>query len=127
MGANALSEVLTVAGCDTNDQRVGYSSQGPSISGMHVEKPDLTTYTHFLGSEAFGPGSADSGTSTACPVAAGCVAALRTKLPPSTTPPANLFAQLRSTATPVSGAAGWNGDYGHGLLDPLSAAHSFGL
>ena len=127
MGANAHSEVLTVAGCDINDQRVGYSSQGPSIAGMQVEKPDLTTYTHFRGSEAFGPGSADSGTSTACPVAAGCVAALRTKLPPGTIPPANLFAQLRSTAMPAGGMTGWNGEYGHGLLDPLQAAQSLGL
>lgn len=34
MGANTYQEVLTLAGCDTNDQRVGYSSQGPSIPGM---------------------------------------------------------------------------------------------
>ena len=51
------------------------------------------------------------GASTACPVGAGCAAALRTKLPPGTIPPAKLFAQLRSTA----------------MLDPLSAAQSLGL
>lgn len=127
MGANALEEVLTVAGCDVHDQRVGYSSQGPSIAGMFQEKPDLTTYTHFLGSEAFGPGSPDSGTSTACPVAAGCVAALRTQLSPATTPPANLIAQLKVTARPSTGQTGWNGNVGHGFLDPLAAAGSFGL
>jgi hypothetical protein len=44
------------------------------------DKPDITGYTHFLGSEAFGAGSPDAGTSAACPVAAGCAAALRTKL-----------------------------------------------
>ena len=127
MGANAHPEVLTLAGCDTTDQRVGYSSQGPSIAGMFLQKPDLTTYTHFLGSEAFGAGSPDSGTSTACPVAAGCVAALRTRLAPATTPPAALFAQLRTTARPATGQTTWNGDYGHGLLDPVAAANSFGL
>ncbi len=31
MGANAYKEVLTVGGCDTNDEIVGYSSRGPSI------------------------------------------------------------------------------------------------
>lgn len=127
MGANALPDVLTIAGCDTNGQRVGYSSQGPSIPGMYAEKPDLTTYTHFLGSETFGANTPDSGTSTACPVAAGCVAALRTRLPPDGKPPAQLFAQLRATATPAAGSAGWNTDYGHGLLDPLAAANALGL
>jgi len=127
MGANAHPDVLTVAGCDIHDHRVGYSSQGPSIAGMFQEKPDLTTYTHFRGSEAFGPGSPDSGTSAACPVAAGCVAALRTKAAPGTTPPTALFAQLESTARPANGQSGWNGDYGHGILDPIAAASSMGL
>ena len=127
MGSSALPEVLTLAGCDTNDLRVGYSSQGPSIAGMFQNKPDLTSYTHFLGSEAFGAGSPDSGTSTACPVAAGCVAALRTKLPSSTLPTANLFSQLMATARKPAGQTTWNGDYGHGYLDPLATAQSFGV
>ena len=60
MGANAHSDVLTLGGCDINDQIVGYSSQGPSIANMFQQKPDVTAYTHFLGSEAFGAGSADT-------------------------------------------------------------------
>lgn len=127
MGASAHPDVLTLAGCDTNDRRVGYSSQGPSIAGMHQQKPDITAYTHFLGSESFGSGSPDSGTSAACPVAAGCVAALRTRLPLAATPPANLFVQLRATARQVSGPVGWNGDYGFGIIDPLAAANAMGL
>ena len=127
MGANAHADVLTVAGCDTANLRVGYSSQGPSISGMPQQKPDITTYTHFTGSEAFGIGSPDSGTSAACPVAAGCVAALRTRLNPATTPSSNLFAQLRANATPAGGTPGWNGDYGFGILDPVATAAALGL
>lgn len=127
MGANALPSVLTLAGCDTNDLRVGYSSQGPSIQGMFQNKPDVTSYTHFLGSEAFGTGSPDSGTSTACPVAAGCIAAIRTKVSPATTPPSALFNQLRATARQVHGPAGWNRDYGHGILDPDATAQSLGV
>lgn len=127
MGANALADVLTIAGCDTNGLRVGYSSQGPSITGMHAEKPDLVTYTHFLGSETYGNGKPDTGTSAACPVAAGCVAALRTRLPPDTLPPDRLFAQLRASAAPAPGSTGWNGDYGCGFLDPLAAANALGL
>jgi len=126
MGASAVQAVLTIAGCDTTDLRVGYSSQGPSIPNMYQQKPDITAYTHFLGSEVFGAGSPDSGTSAACPVAAGCVAALRTskKIAPRTAlPPAKLFDALRRTARPQPpGPRGWNGDYGFGIIDPLAAA-----
>jgi hypothetical protein len=125
-GANAHPDVLTLAGCDVTDSRVGYSSQGPAIPGMAREKPDITAYTHFLGSEAFGPGVPDSGTSTACPVAAGCVAAIRTKLRPSKVPPAQLFQQFIASAAPKP-APGWNGDYGAGIIRPLPVATHFGL
>jgi hypothetical protein len=127
VGGSALQEVLTLAGCDTNDARVGYSSQGPSIAGMFQQKPDITAYTHFSGSEAFGAGSPDSGTSAACPVAAGCVAALRTKISRTKMPPASLFASLRSTARQLPGQTGWNGDVGFGIIDPLAVATAAGV
>ena len=131
MGASAVQDVLTIAGCDTQDNRVGYSSQGPSIIGMFKEKPDITAYTHFLGSEAFGAGTPDSGTSAACPVTSGCVAALRTSsvIPPRTAmPPAKLFDILRATARQRSGPPhSWNGDYGFGIIDPIAAATNMGL
>jgi hypothetical protein len=131
MGASAMQAVLTIAGCDTQDNRVGYSSQGPSIAGMYPQKPDITGYTHFLGSEAFGAGTPDSGTSAACPVIAGCVAALRTssKIPPRTTmPPASLFTQLRNTARPRPGTQhAWNADYGFGIIDAPGAATAMHL
>lgn len=126
-GANASPDVLTLAGCDTNDVRVGYSSQGPAIQGMFQDKPDITAYTHFLGSKAFGANAPDSGTSAACPVAAGCVAAIRTQVSPTTVPPSSLFAQLLMTARPAAGQNGWNGDYGHGIIDPDAAALSLGV
>ncbi|WP_395665567.1 S8 family serine peptidase [Methylocella sp.] len=128
MGVNASSDVLTVAGCDVSNMRVGYSSQGPSISGMPQQKPDVAAYTHFLGSEAFGAGSPDTGTSAACPVAAGCVAAIRTKVPPSAMAPQALFAQIAATARPGGGTTpGWNGDYGYGIIDPDAAAAICGV
>jgi subtilisin family serine protease len=126
MGANAHPEVLTVGGCDTNDRIVGYSSQGPAIAGMFPEKPDVAAYTHFNGSETYGPGSPDSGTSTACPVAAGCVAAIRTRVSCSTTT-ADLFKQIRTTARSVPPQNGWQPDFGHGIIDPNAAATSLGL
>jgi hypothetical protein len=127
MGANAHADVLTLGGCDTNDQIVGYSSQGPSIANMFAQKPDVAAYTHFLGSEAFGSGSPDSGTSAACPVAAGCIAALRTRVPFATTPPGNLFAQIRATARAVPGQTGWQADFGHGIIDPDATGTSLGV
>ncbi|WP_342151037.1 S8/S53 family peptidase [Methylorubrum sp. SB2] len=125
-GANAHPDVLTLAGCDIDDQRVGYSSQGPGIAGMAPDKPDVTAYTHFLGSEAYGAGSPDSGTSTACPVAAGCVAALRTRLAPAKEPPASLFATIRAQALGKPGP-GWNADYGTGIIRPVPVATVYGL
>jgi hypothetical protein len=61
-------------------------------------------------------------------VAAGCVAALRTKASPSSIPPHQLFQHLRNTARQVSGLRGtWNGDYGFGIIDPVATAKSLGL
>jgi hypothetical protein len=131
MGANAYEEILTVGGCDTNNDRVGYSSQGPSIAGMYQNKPDLTSYTHFLGSKIRRIWAPDTGVSAACPVAAGCVAALRTGLPPTTTTSKALFDALKATATQGNGsstpAGVWNKDYGYGIINPLEAARSLGL
>ncbi len=128
-GANALGDVLTLAGCDTADQRVGYSSQGPSIANMFQNKPDVTAYTHFQGSLVTGANAPDGGTSAACAVASGCVAALRTGLKPAATPSASLFAQLRATARTPPGVntAGWNADYGFGIIDPDAVARHFGI
>lgn len=127
-GANAHPDVLTLAACDIHGSRLGYSSQGPGIAGMAANKPDLTAYSHFRGSEAFGPAAPDSGTSTACPVAAGVVAALRTRLAPSKVPPNALFSQVIAGAAPAPGTLrGWNPDYGAGIIDALAVASHFGL
>jgi subtilisin family serine protease len=118
-GANSHPDVYSVAGVDTNRALVGYSSQGPGI--LANDKPDIASYTHFLGSEAFGQGSPDSGTSTACPVAAGVVAALRSAFPfdpanPSRTP-ANVRQFVLDSAIHPAGAVGWTPDFGRGIID----------
>ena len=124
-GANAHSDVICVGGVDTNDNWVGYSSQGPAISGMDQEKPDISAYTHFAGSNAFA-GHPDTGTSTACPVAAGCVAALRTVINQAATPPAHLTTILENTARKPHGPPGWDLDLGHGIINPVAAARRLG-
>lgn len=129
MGANAYDEVLTLAGCDIHDVRLCYSSQGPSIAGMSPQKPDITAYTQFLGSKVqrgprgFEP---DTGTSAACAVASGCIAALRTVQPPMATDPATMIAVLQATARPLGGAVP-NYDYGYGIVRPVAAGQSLGI
>ncbi|MEV6836560.1 S8 family serine peptidase [Streptomyces sp. NPDC051133] len=113
-GANSHPSVLSIGGVDLRGARVGYSSQGPGR--LSRRKPDVCTYTHFAGSKAFGPDEPDSGTSAACPVAAGVVAAVRSQLPVAELSPAELRVLLRRTADDL-GMAGFDFDYGYGTID----------
>jgi hypothetical protein len=106
--------VLSIGGVDTRGARVGYSSQGPGR--LSRRKPDVCTFTHFAGSKAFGPDEPDTGTSAACPVAAGVVAAVRSQLPVAELSPAELRTLLRRTADDL-GMAGFDFDYGYGTMD----------
>jgi subtilisin family serine protease len=112
-GANSHGRVLSVAGIDTRRKRVGYSSQGPGR--LAPQKPDLAAYTHFKGSEVFAP-DPDGGTSAACPVLAGLVAAVRTKYSATRLPPAGLRALLFKTARDLGGV-GFDYDHGWGTVD----------
>ncbi|MFC6900176.1 S8 family serine peptidase [Nonomuraea dietziae] len=114
-GANSHPRVLSIGGVDTEGERVGYSSQGPGR--LATRKPDLCAYTHFSGSKAFGDGEPDSGTSAACPVAAGLVAAIRTQWPAARLSPGQLRSLLRRTADDRSDV-GYDFDYGYGVVDP---------
>ncbi|WP_327147680.1 S8 family serine peptidase [Nocardia sp. NBC_01329] len=114
-GANSHPNVLSVGGVDTGRRRVGYSSQGPGR--LSDRKPDLCSYSHFLGSTAFGAGVPDTGTSTACPVLAGVVAAFRSRWSAAEVSPARLRELLRSTAAGGAGA-GFDYDYGYGIAEP---------
>jgi subtilisin family serine protease len=113
-GANSSPSVLSVAGVDVKNARVGYSSQGPGR--LTAKKPDFATYTHFLGSQVFGQNAADSGTSAACPVAAGVVAAIRTRHPSSAISPLQLRSLIAKTARDA-GNVGFDFDFGAGILD----------
>jgi hypothetical protein len=113
-GANSHPDVLSVAGVDTGGTVVGYSSNGPGA--LANDKPDLAAYTHFLGSQALGSGLPDSGTSAACPVMAGVVAALRSQYPYD---PANANrspANVRRCLTRAAGGT-WQADVGYGIVN----------
>lgn len=110
-GANSHPAILSVAGVDVKKRRVGYSSQGPGR--LSVRKPDFSAYTHFKGSGVY---PSDGGTSAACPVAAGVVAAVRSKYPTSRLTPLQLRSLIFKTAEDKA-ATGFDDDYGWGILD----------
>lgn len=117
-GANAHRDVLCVTGVDIHRRLAGYASHGPGT--LQHEKPDVASYTHFRGSHAFGANQADTGTSAACPLAAGVVAALRSQFPMDpaiqSRSPAALRDYLRKTADNPQ-QHGWNAEFGYGVLD----------
>lgn len=114
-GANSHPQVTCVAGVDTARERVGYSTSGPGR--LMRSKPDVCGFTHFAGSGVF---TADGGTSAATPVVAGLVAAVRTRLPYEAskivTHPAAMRWLLLRTADDL-GAAGFDFDHGHGVVN----------
>jgi hypothetical protein len=111
-GANSHDAVLSVAGVATGEEVVGYSTRGP---GRLVDaKPDIACFTHFAGSGVY---AADTGTSAAAPVAAGVIAAMRSKYPPMVLRPAVLRNLVRRTAR-EKGAPGFDYEYGYGIIDP---------
>ncbi len=114
-GANSHPDVITVAAATLTDRRLGYSSQGPG--GLEMQKPDLAAYSHFAGSGIF---PADSGTSAACPVAAGVAAALRQKFSPARLTPAQLKGALLRSATDLEGD-GWDYNLGFGIINAAAA------
>ncbi|MGW0807285.1 S8 family serine peptidase [Nonomuraea sp. NPDC002799] len=121
IGANSHPGVLSVAGVDTRRRRVGYSSQGPGR--LSDRKPDIAAYTHFAGSQAVG--AADTGTSAACPAAAGVVAALRTHRAATRLSPDQLRTLLHRTADDRS-TVGFDHDYGYGVIDPAGVLAALG-
>jgi subtilisin family serine protease len=113
-GANSHPSVLCIAGIDIHKSRVGYSSQGPGR--LSARKPDVACYTHFDGSHVYAP-SPDSGTSAATPVAAGVVAAIRTRYSAGKVPPDQLRSIIAKTSLDLE-QPGFDYDTGWGALDP---------
>ena len=110
-GANSHTAVLSVAGVSVNDVRLGYSTQGPGR--LDANKPDICAYTHFDGSGVY---DADGGTSAACPVAAGVVAAIRSRYSTAELSPTRLRNLLRRSANDL-GLQGFDFDHGFGVID----------
>jgi Subtilase family len=126
-GANSSPKALTVGAVRADGLWLGYSSQGPGQADFitqappgatQVEKPDLCLPSHFV--EVADALSENRGTSAACGLAAGAVAALRSGAPLAGHTPEQLREHLRQTARRPAGV-GWNERKGYGILD-LDAA-----
>lgn len=114
-GANSHPEVICVGGVDNEKQHVGYSTSGPGC--IEDAKPDVVSYTHFEGSGVY---EYDGGTSAACPVAAGVVAAMRSVLPrdpDNENTSAKAMRDLLKKTAQDKRATAFDYDYGWGVVD----------
>jgi subtilisin family serine protease len=133
-GANSHPRVLTTGAVQTDARWLGYSSQGPGQRLLSLAKPDLCVPSNFREEhDAFtgntaepyvgdsgSPFIANTGTSVACGLAAGVVAALRSRWGPMTVTPDFLIQRLNATARKTEGLL-WNGRLGNGILDVRAA------
>jgi subtilisin family serine protease/V8-like Glu-specific endopeptidase len=110
-GANGHPAVITVGAVNLNEQRIGYSSQGPASLSPH--KPDVCAPSQFQGNTA-----CDNGTSAANPVCAGVIGLLKSHNPAWRQE--QIKAALRATArSPWS--SGWTADWGYGIIQAFTA------
>lgn len=124
-GANSLGAVLTVAAVDLDSRRLLTSRPGPGV--FAPEKPDVAAFAGFAGSAIMGEGVPDDGTSAACALAAGVLAAIRSRYPfdprrPETSPAA-LRAIIKKQARHV-GSQGFDHDCGWGVIDGAAIAEA---
>lgn len=115
-GVAALPQVLTVGAVRGDQIWLGYSAQGPSPPLFQSEKPDLVAPSQFTAPADAARGY--SGTSAACALAAGGIAAVRSALPvPGGPSPAKVLRRARTTARPLLGVPPAPMQVGTGMLD----------
>ena len=113
-GVAALRDVLTVAAVRGDETWLGYSSQGPADQIFGSTKPDLCAPSQFA---AVGDWNRSfTGTSSACALTAGAVAARRTLVWPGTQSPALLRGHAVATARRVVNQAGTDERRGAGMI-----------
>jgi subtilisin family serine protease len=117
LGANSYDSVLTVGAVRSDAIWLGYSSQGPGQPNLATAKPDLCVPSQFR--EASDAYTVNTGTSAAAALAAGVIAALRSKWSPYQVSPRDLRGVLNRTARPV--AAGSADRLGSGVLNAAEA------
>ena len=105
-GANGDPNVITVGAANIKEEWIGYSSQGPAA--LDPRKPDFCAPSHFKG---FTP--SDSGTSAACPVAAGVIGLLKSHF--TSLKQADAKKALQKTAKNLC-VSGWDIHSGFGMV-----------
>jgi subtilase family protein len=114
-GVAAIYNVLSVSAVRSDKIWLGYSSQGPAPPSFSSIKPDLCAPSQFAGPADWG--RAYTGTSTACALTTGAMAAARSFPATKTLSPAALRARAIATASvPVSETVP-NQRVGSGLID----------
>lgn len=119
LGANSHPGVFTVSAVRTDTIWLGYSSQGPGQSNLDPGKPDFAAPSQFC--EVEDVHATNTGTSAACALTAGVVAALRSKWDCNTVSTARLKQVLKDTATKTKTGTGWQGRLGSGVLNAEAA------
>jgi hypothetical protein len=119
-GANAHPLVITAGAVRTDELWLGYSSQGPGPVALATQKPDLCAPSQFC--ETNDAATVNSGSSAACAMTAGVVAALRGNpaWDQATVTPSAMKAALIASARKTLGP-GWDERLGFGILDAAGA------
>jgi subtilisin family serine protease len=120
-GANSHPMVLTAGAVLPDEMWLGYSSEGPGQRRLSLAKPDLCAPSNFC--ETRDANMLNSGTSAACAITAGTVAALRTRWSGAAVPPLALKVLLTLTARRPRGG-GWSRRLGYGILDAKAAVRA---
>ncbi len=110
-GPNGHPRVISVGAANIKSNWIGYSSEGPA--SFEKEKPDFCAISHFKGFF-----ESDTGTSAACPIAAGVIALLKQARPWLSQDAARML--LRETAKDI-GPTGWDPHSGAGIIQPKAA------
>jgi hypothetical protein len=116
-GANSHPNVISVGAVRTDRIWIGSSAQGPGA--LDPSKPDLVAPSAFT--ETGDRHTRNGGTSTACALAAGVVAALRQEWHPSTVSPDALRTALRVGARPAGLPPTPARRFGAGIIDAAGA------
>jgi Subtilase family len=114
-GVAAIKDVLTVAAVRGDETWLGYSSQGPSDPNFASTKPDLCAPSQFAAADDWD--RSFTGTSSACALAAGAIAAKRSLVPPGNLSPAALRALAVAKARLVVNQAAPDERHGAGMVD----------
>jgi hypothetical protein len=114
-GVAAIKDALTVAAVRGDETWLGYSSQGPAAPNFASTKPDLCAPSQFAGVADWN--RSFTGTSSACALTAGAIAAKRSLVPPSALSPAALRALAVAKARLVVHQAAPDERRGAGMID----------